>query len=692
MTHQVIFTIVFLLTIGLFGYTASKIIAYFRLTRPFPIGNIPQRIGIMLKVAIGQTKIFRFPLVGLAHALVFWGFMIVAFGSIEMVIDGLFGVDKSLAFLGWFYDFMMASGDIFALIVGVSIIAFLIRRLAMHIHRFKGIEMKKISKIDANLALLAILFLMVSLLGMNTYYLVLHPNNAEGVYPVSRQLMHWFVDIHNLNFATANFWFQFFWWSHIVTIFIFANALPYSKHFHVFMSIPNVFLSRLQPLGKLDNMESVTREIKLMLDPQAVAPADEEETMERFGVKDIQDITWKNYLDSLACTECGRCTSVCPANITGKLLSPRKIIMDTRARMKEIGPRLVQEGKDYDDGRALLRDWITAEELWACTTCNACAQECPININQPSLIVDMRRYLFMEESAAPGELNSMFTNIENNGAPWQFPPEDRLKWATEVNLEVPVMAELQASGRKPEYLVWIGSSGAFDDRYKKVSREFIKILNHLGIDYGLLGTEETDTADSARRAGNEMLYQMQTFQIIETFKMYDVEKIITCCPHDFNTFKNEYPDFGGNYEVLHHSQFLQKLIAEGKLKPDSGKFAGKRITFHDPCYLGRGNGEYEAPRRVIKTVAGQPTEMERSRSFALCCGAGGGQMFKEAEKGNKEVFIERIEDAIEIQADIVATACPFCMVMLTDGIKYKNKEDSMQILDIAELVSQSLGL
>lgn len=693
MTHQVIFIIIFLITIGLFGYTASKIIAYFRLTRPFPIGNIPKRIGIMLKVAIGQTKIFRFPLVGLAHALVFWGFMIVAFGSIEMVIDGLFGIEKSLAFLGWFYDFMMASGDIFALLVGVSIIAFLVRRLAMHIHRFKGIEMKKISKIDANLALLAILFLMVSLLGMNTNYLVLHPNNAEGVYPVSRLLMGWFMDVHHTDFATTNFWFHFFWWSHIITIFIFANALPYSKHFHVFMSIPNVFLSRLQPLGMLDNMENVTREIKLMLDPQAAAPAtDAEETMERFGVKDIQDITWKNYLDSLSCTECGRCTSVCPANITGKLLSPRKIIMDTRARMKEIGPLLVQKGKEYDDGRALVRSYITEEELWACTTCNACAQECPININHPTLIVDMRRYLFMEESAAPGELNSMFTNIENNGAPWQYPPEDRLKWATEVNLEVPLMAELQASGRKPEYLVWIGSSGAFDDRYKKVSREFVKILNHLGIDYGVLGIEETDTADSARRAGNEMLYQMQTLQIIETFKMYEVEKIITCCPHDYNTFKNEYPDFGGNYQVWHHSQFLQKLIAEGKLKPGSDKFAGKRITFHDPCYLGRGNGEYEAPRSVIEAVAGQPVEMKRNRSFALCCGAGGGQMFKEAEKGNKEVFIERIEDVIEIQADIVATACPFCMVMMTDGIKYKNKEESMQNLDIAEMVSQSLGL
>ncbi len=695
MTHQLIFIITLVLTLGVFAYTASKVAALFKLTRPFPIGDIPQRIGIMMKVAIGQTKIFRFPLVGFAHALVFWGFMVVAFGSIEMVIDGVFGIEKSLAVLGGFYDFMMAAGDVFALLVGVSIVAFLVRRLLMHVKRFKGIEMKKISKIDANLALLAILFLMVSLLGMNTYYLVLHPNNADGVYPVSAWLMSNFINFHTLDFNTAHFWFEFFWWGHIVTIFVFANALPYSKHFHVFMSVPNVFLSRLEPLGKLDNMESVTKEVKLMMDPDAAfaEPAEgEEETMERFGVKDVEDITWKNYLDSLSCTECGRCTSVCPANITGKLLSPRKIIMDTRARMKEIGPMKAKEGRDYSDEKSLVKSFITAEELWACTTCNACAQECPININHPSLIVDMRRYLFMEESAAPGELNNMFTNIENNGAPWQYPPEDRMKWAEEVGLEVPVMADVFGQGKKPEYLFWVGSSGAYDDRYKKVSREFVKILKHLKIDYAVLGEEEIDTADSARRAGNEMLYQMQTLQIIETFKMYEVKKIITCCPHDFNTFKNEYPDFDGNYEVLHHSQFLQKLIADGKLKIDSDKFAGKKVTFHDPCYLGRANSEYDAPRDVLAAIKCESIEMKRNKSFALCCGAGGGQMFKEAEKGNKEVFIERIEDAIECKADIVATACPFCMVMMTDGIKYKNQEEKMQNLDIAEMVSMGMGL
>jgi len=695
MTKQIIFIIVLLLTSGIFGYTISKYVALFKLTKPFPIGDFPKRFGIMMKVAIGQTKIFRLPLVGFAHALVFWGFCIVAFGSLEMIVDGIFDWERSFSVLSGFYDFMMAIGDVFALLVAVSIVAFLIRRLVMHIKRFKGIEMKKISKIDAILALLAILYLMVSLTGMNMFYFFTHPDSYVGSYPVSIYLVRNFVPVHAVSFDTAHYLTEFFWWSHIVLIFIFANALPYSKHFHVFMSIPNVFLGRLEPLGKLDNMESVTKEVKLMMDPDAAfaTPAEgEEETMERFGVKDIEDITWKNYLDSLSCTECGRCTSVCPANITGKLLSPRKVMMDTRARMKEFGPQLVKEGKDFSDGKTLVRNYISEEELWACTTCNACAEECPIDMNHPSLIVDMRRYLFMEESAAPGELNNMFTNVENNGAPWQYPPEDRMKWAEEVELEVPIMANVFTEGKKPEYLVWIGSSGAYDDRYKKVSREFVKILNHLNISYAVLGVEEIDTGDSARRAGNEMLYQMQTLQIIETFKMYEVEKIISCCPHDYNTFKNEYPDLGGNYEVMHHSQFLQKLIADGKINITSDMFKDQKVVFHDPCYLGRGNGEYDAPRDVLKAIPHKHGEMHRHKSFALCCGAGGGQMFKEAEKGDKEVFIERIEDAIEVDADVVATACPFCMVMMTDGIKYKNREDSMKNYDIAEMVSMGMGL
>lgn len=260
------------------------------------------------------------------------------------------------------------------------------------------------------------------------------------------------------------------------------------------------------------------------------------------------------------------------------------------------------------------------------------------------------------------------------------------------NYIVPIMSDLHAKGENPEYLFWVGCAGAFDDRYKKVSRAFAKILNHLGISYAVLGKEETCNGDPARRAGNEMLFQMQAQKVMETLGKYQVKKIITCCPHCFNIFKNEYPELGGNYEVIHHSRFLKKLAQEGKLKVSKSIFLDKRITFHDPCYLGRGNNEYDAPRDVIKLLAEGITEMPRNKSFALCCGAGGAQMFKEAEPGRKEVYEERTEEALKTGAEIVATACPFCMTMLTDGIKYKSKEEEVRNMDIAELVAESIGL
>jgi heterodisulfide reductase subunit D len=259
-------------------------------------------------------------------------------------------------------------------------------------------------------------------------------------------------------------------------------------------------------------------------------------------------------------------------------------------------------------------------------------------------------------------------------------------------IEVPVMADLFARGEKPEYLFWVGCAGAFDDRYRKVVRAFTKILTHLDVSYAVLGKEETCTGDPARRAGNEMLYQMQALQVIETFKMYEVKKIITICPHCFNIFRNEYPDLGGNYEVVNYLQFLAMKLKEGKLKIDKSALGNVKVTYHDPCYLGRANDIYEEPRTLLSQLTGNLVEMERNRSFALCCGAGGAQMFKEAEKGNKEIFIARTEDALNTQPAVVATACPFCMTMMTDGLKYKNVEESVKNLDIAELISQSLKL
>jgi len=434
MTRQIIFGLVLLVTLGIFSYSTGRLLKLLRLTRPFQVSEVGRRISVTLQVAIGQSRMLRFRFTGIMHALVFWGFMVITLGSIEMVLDGLAGSDRIMATTGWLYDIVTASGDIMAYVVLLAIILFLGRRLLIHVKRFSGIEMQPKSKWDALTALAIILMLMVSLIGINLSTLVLHTYDLKGVYPLSKLLLP--LLLPPANGSAIVMLYETAWWTHILLIFLFANILPYSKHFHVFTSIPNVFLSRLQPLGYLTNMENVTGEVKMMLYPESVPVDETHAPVLRFGVKDVEDVTWKTYLDSLACTECGRCTSVCPANITGKKLSPRKLFIDLRARMKEKGPSMVKNGSGFDDGKSLVGDYISAEELWACTTCNACARECPVNINQPSLILDMRRFLVMEHAAAPAGLNAMFTNIENNGAPWQFSPEERLKWADDLFLNI----------------------------------------------------------------------------------------------------------------------------------------------------------------------------------------------------------------------------------------------------------------
>ena len=430
MTKQIVFISVVVVAFGIFAISIYNIFRLFKLTKPFKINNIGKRISILLKVAFGQTKIFRKPIVGFFHALVFWGFCIILFGSLEMMIDGLFNMHKSFSSLGKIYNIFMSLGDIFSVIVLGAVSIFLFRRIFLNIKRFKGIEMHHESHADANLALTIILLLMISLLGLNTFWCALNPDRFKIVFPFAHYLSRYFVHMSDSHLAR---YYKVCWWSHILLIFTFMNILPYSKHFHVFMSIPNVFLSRLEPLGKLPNMDNVTKEVKIMMDPNLAyaTPAPTDAPPEKFGAKDPEDITWKTYLDSLSCTECGRCTSVCPANITGKKLSPRKVMMNLRARMKDKGPHLLKD-KSYNDGKSLIRDYISTQELWACTTCNACAKECPININHPILIIELRRFLVMEESSAPSGLNTIFTNIQNNGAPWQFSPEDRLLWTKDL--------------------------------------------------------------------------------------------------------------------------------------------------------------------------------------------------------------------------------------------------------------------
>lgn len=424
--EQIIFSLILLIALGVFAFTLSKIVAYFRITKPaYPVRDIGKRLVMTLQTAFLQDKIFRFPLSGFLHAMVFWGFLTIQFVNLEMVIDGVTGGSKSLAFLGFFHSFMVGAADIFAWVVAIFVMVFLVRRVVLHVRRLDGKELKPKNHYDAYVALGLIFILMVTLMGKNIFYLVAYPESLAGAFPVSSLLAPLFSGV---TAETAYTIYKSNWWAHILLVFLFANILPYSKHFHIFVSIPNVFLSRTEPLAQLSNMEKIQEEVKLMMNPDtAFSAAPEDSAPERFGVADVEDISWKNYIDSLACTQCGRCTSVCPANITGKELSPRKLFVDIRRRMNEKGPGL-RKNKEYNDGKMLIRDYIKEEELWACTTCMACAQECPLNIDHPTFIVDMRRFLVMEESKAPSELNAMFSNMENNGAPWQYSHEDRLKW------------------------------------------------------------------------------------------------------------------------------------------------------------------------------------------------------------------------------------------------------------------------
>jgi len=429
MQGSILFSCILFFALSLFSVNLWKIVRNISLGKSKNRFDQPlKRTIILLKVAFGQTKLFHRPVSGILHALVYWGFLVITIGTLEMMVDGVFGFERLFGALGSFYNLVTASGDIMAVLVLVSSFIFMFRRLFLKIKRFSGKEMKKSSSIDAIVALVIIVFLMISLLTMNIGYIGLHPENYFGSFPISNLLFPYFAtwDLHLLHTIS--------WWTHIMLVLIFLNELPYSKHFHVVMSIPNVYFSNIESLGKMENMPSVTKEVKLMMNPntdQYAIPATDTPTLESFGAKDVTDLNWVQLMNAYSCTECGRCTSECPANQTGRLLSPRKIMMDTRQRLKEVGKNIDKYGKGYSDNKSLLNDYISKEELWACTTCNACTQACPLNIDPLSIIVDLRRYLVMEESAAPKELNMMFTNVENNGAPWQFPAADRLKWKDE---------------------------------------------------------------------------------------------------------------------------------------------------------------------------------------------------------------------------------------------------------------------
>lgn len=660
-----IFIFVLLGSFSFFATSVRRLIRLLNIGRPDNRFDDPLfRLKKMIVVALGQSKLFRDVVPGVMHALIFWGFMVLLLAVIEAIGDGLVP-GSSLNVLGVLYKPLVFVEDLFIGFVIVSVLFALYRRIVIHPKR---LEVDRHGRIDATVILVAILLIMLSMLGQNAAKMSLV--GIDHTRFLASLLVPFFSSASANAAGTAH---DVFWWIHIVLVLGFLNYLPYSKHLHVLTSVPNVYFSSTKPRGAL-------KPVNL-----------EEEGVERFGVADIEDLTWKQLLDGYTCTECGRCTSVCPANLTGKLLSPRKIIVDIRKRLTEKGPLVllggIGDGSAPAEGgknpleKSLVHDYITADELFACTTCMACMQECPVNIEHVDAIVDMRRNLVLMESNFPPEVQSLFRNLENNSNPWAFSASSRAEWAEGLNVS------RIADTRDAEVLFWVGCAGSFDSRYKKVTQAFAKLMQQANVKFAILGVEEKCTGDPARRIGNEYLAQTLMKDNVATIKKYNVKKIVTSCPHCFNTLKNEYSQFGGAYQVMHHTDFLTELLNEGRLRPVNSTSA--KVTYHDSCYLGRYNDVYDAPRGLMQAIQGiDVVEMDKSRSKGMCCGAGGGRMWME-EKEGKRVNVDRTEQALATDASVIGTACPFCMTMMTDGVKAKEMSEKVHVRDIAEILLEA---
>ncbi|NJD77836.1 MAG: (Fe-S)-binding protein [Candidatus Methanoperedens sp.] len=658
MPFNFVFFVVLAVSLGIFFWSCYRRFRLVLLGKAENRSNdAGRRIMGMLYHAFGQrcavSHGYNF---GLNHVMLFWSFIILLIANTEFLLHGIFPDYISLSLLPDGPYFALAFiFDAASLLALLAVFIAIIRRLAFPSPYIEA------RNPDAFAILILIALLMIAFFGLHAGEIAQGSERAAQYMPISGLIASAFFA--NVQSGSLAGYIEAFWWVHAIVLLVFLNYLPYSKHMHILTGIPNVFFRSLTKVN--------------------TQPREEFKKGNTFGAGQIDQFTWKDLFDTYSCTKCGRCSDMCPATFTGKTLDPRLVINDMKVNLLKNGPLIYQkkppvlpligervEGSNHDD------------VLWACTTCGACMEVCPVLIEHVPKIVDMRRNLVEMISRFPGEVVPFFENMEQRSNPWGIIPAERTKWTAEADVK-------PFEAGKTEYLFYVGCFGAFDARNRRVSIANTRILNASGISWGYLGKDEMCCGESLRRMGNEFVFDRMARENVKMFKEKGIKKVITQCPHCYNVLKNDYRQYGAELEVIHYTELINDLIKAGKLKLAGIKDHGK-IVFHDSCYMGRYNGIYEAPRKAIVSATGQvPAEMERSHEKSFCCGAGGGRMWMEENMG-KRINIARIEQALKKDPKTICVCCPYCMTMFEDGLKDMKAEDKVQVLDVAEVVSDVL--
>ncbi|OCB95512.1 uncharacterized protein SRCM101294_02570 [Bacillus amyloliquefaciens] len=688
MVNALLFLAVTAYAVYLFVYLIRTRIAYIKLGQREEFDKrLKERLQKIWVNVFGQKKLLKDKKSGIIHVLFFYGFILVQFGAIDFILKGLLP-DRHLPF-GPLYPGFTFFQEIVTFLILVAVVWAFYRRYIEKLVRLKR-------GFKAGLVLLFIGGLMVTVLLGNAMNLLWHDHSLSWTEPIASSIA--FV-LGGLSAPAAAAVFYVSWWLHLLFLLSFLVYVPQSKHAHLIAGPANVFLSRLDSKGKLEKIDFT------------------DETKESYGVGKIEDFRRSQLVDLYACVECGRCTNMCPASGTGKMLSPMDLILKLRDHLTEKGAAVTSKSPwvpapvfqhtkanqlaaassgggsreaaaaiDYNP--SLIGEVITEEEIWACTTCRNCEDQCPVMNEHVDKIIDLRRYLVLTEGKMDSDAQRAMTSIERQGNPWGLNRKERENWREQADTEIPTVKEMKKQEKEFEYLFWVGSMGSYDNRSQKIAVSFAKLLNEAGVSFAILGNKEKNSGDTPRRLGNEFLFQELAEHNIGEFEKHGIKKIVTIDPHAYNMFKNEYPDFGFRAEVYHHTELLAELVSQGKLKPLHP--VNETITFHDSCYLGRYNEVYEPPRAILKAIPGvQLKEMERSRENGMCCGAGGGLMWMEEETGAR-INTARTEQALSVSPTVISSGCPYCLTMLGDGTKAKEAEDTIGTYDVSELLAMSV--